>query len=141
MRDFAYIRLRFPIVFQPVNLSFCSIIRQFSTRVNSRKTSCFPGVHRLVNALKTDCFPLFYRHFLVTDQRFNWCLLEFSLIFLMSTAWFMHGIGCFPMFSGVFQLQNNAFTEVFSEFSCIFMNRKCVENARKPSVLQCSPVG
>ena len=58
----------FPFVFLTVNSSFRSIIRQFSTTVNSRKTSRFTGVHRTVNALKTDCFPLFSRRFPVTKQ-------------------------------------------------------------------------
>ena len=51
--------LGFPFVFLTVNSSFRSIIRQFSNTVNSRKTSHFTGVHRMVNALKIDCFPLF----------------------------------------------------------------------------------
>ena len=65
----------FLFVFQPVNSSIRSIIRQFSIRVNNRKTSRFPGVYRLVNALKTDCFSLFYRRFPVAKQRVNWSLL------------------------------------------------------------------
>ena len=48
--------------------------------------------------------------------------------------------GCFPMFSGVSQLQNNAFAGVFSDFSCIFSNSECAQNARKPPVLQRSPL-
>ena len=95
MRHLAYIRLRFPIVKSEVsrlfsrltvNSSIRSIIRQFSTTVNSRKTSRFTGVHRMVNALKTHCFPLFCRSFPVTKQRVNWCLWEFSLIYFMFTA-------------------------------------------------------
>ena len=60
-----------------MNSSIRSIIRQFSTTVNSRKTSCFIGVHRMVNALKTNCFPLFCQSFRVTKRRVNWCLREF----------------------------------------------------------------
>ena len=95
MRHLANIRLRFPIVKSEVsrlfsrltvNSSIRSIIRQFSTTVNSRKTSRFTGVHRMVNALKTHCFPLFCRSFPVTKQRVNWCLWEFSLIYFMFTA-------------------------------------------------------
>ena len=132
---------RFPFVFLTVNSSFRSIIRQFSTTVNSRKTSCFTGVHRMVNALKTDCFPLFSRRFPVIKQSVNWCLREFSRIYLMFTARLTHGIyiGCFPMFSGVSQLHNNAFAGVFSDFSCIFSNSECAQNARKPPVFQRSP--
>ena len=93
----------FPFVFLTVNSSFRSIIRQFSTTVNSRKTIRFTGVHRMVNALKTDCFPLFCRSFPVTKQRVNWCLREFSLIYRMFTARLPHGIQvvfqCFLVFS------------------------------------------
>ena len=94
----------FPFVFLTVNSSFRSIIRQFSTTVNSRKTSRFTGVHRMVNALKTDCFPLFSRRFPVTKQSVNWCLREFSLIYLMFTArltpvyrLFSNVFWCFPV--------------------------------------------
>ena len=96
--------LGFPFVFLTVNSSFRSIIRQFSTTVNSRKTSHFTGVHRMVNALKTDCFPLFSRRFPVTKQSVNWCLREFSLIYLMFTArltpvyrLFSNVFWCFPV--------------------------------------------
>ena len=128
-----------PIV--KMSSSFRSIIRQFTTTLKGRKTSRFTGVHRMVNVLKTDCFPLFCRRFPVTKQRVKWCLLEFSLMYFVFTA---RHIGCqvvfhcFLMFS---QLQNNAFTVVFSELSCIFSNRECAQNARKPPVLQRSPVG
>ena len=92
----------FPFVFLTVNSSFRSIIRQFSTTVNSRKTSRFTGVHRMVNALKTDCFPLFSRRFPVTKQSVNWCLREFSLIYLTFTAQLTYGIQvvfqCFLVF-------------------------------------------
>ena len=94
----------FPFVFLTVNSSFRSIIRQFSTTVNSRKTSHFTGVHRMVNALKTNCFPLFSRRFPVTKQSVNWCLREFSLIYLMFTArltpvyrLFSNIFWCFPV--------------------------------------------
>ena len=76
----------FPFVFQIVNSSFRTIIRQFSTMVNSAKTSRFTGVHRMVNALKTDYFPLFCRRFPVTKQCVNWFLLEISLIYFMFSA-------------------------------------------------------
>ena len=126
----------FPFVFLTVNSSFRSIIRQFSTTVNSSKTGRYTGVHRVVNALKTHCFPLFSRRFQVTKQRVNWCLRKF----LSLTVNARH-TGCFPMFSGASQLQNNAFAGVFSDFSWIFSNRECVQNDRKPPVLQRSPVG
>ena len=130
-------------VFQTVNSTFRSIIRQFSTKVNNRKTSRFPGVQRMVNSqLKTDCFLLLYLRFPVTKQRVDWCLLEFSLIYFMMTARLTHGIQVvFQYFSELFQLQNNAFTWVFREFSCIFSNRECAQNAKKPPVLHRSLVG
>ena len=80
----------FLFFFLMVNLSFRSIIQQFST-----------GVHRRVDALKTDSFPLCCRYFPVTKHRVNWCLLEFSLIYFMFTAWVTHGtqvvFWCFPV--------------------------------------------
>ena len=66
----------FPFVFQTVNSSFRSIIRQFSTTVNSRKTSRFTGVHCIINPLKNDCFSLCCLRFPVTKQLVKWCLLE-----------------------------------------------------------------
>ena len=69
----------FPFVFLTVNSSFRSIIRPFSTTVNSRKTTRFTGVHCMVNVSKPDCFPLFYGRFLVTKQRIHWCVRGFSV--------------------------------------------------------------
>ena len=102
---FSHRKIRgFPFVFMTVNSSIRSIIRQFSTTVNSRKTSRFNGVHRMVNALKTHCFPLFCRSFPVTKLRVNWCLREFSIIYFMFSARITHGIEvvfqCFLAFSG-----------------------------------------
>ena len=83
----------FSFVFQMVNSSFPSLIRQFSTKVNNRKTSRFPGFPRVAIApLKTDCFLLLYGRFPVTKQRVDWCLLEFCLIYLMMNARLTHGI-------------------------------------------------
>ena len=122
----------FPFVFLTVNSSFRSIIRQFSTTVNSRKTSRFTGVHRMVNALKTDCFPLFSRRFPVTKQSVNWCLREFSLIYLMFTARLTHGIQvafiCFLVFPSYKTTHSLEFSVNFLAFSRTVNARKMPEN-------------
>lgn len=122
----------FPFVFLTVNSSFRSIIRQFSTTVNSRKTSGFTGVHRTVNALKTDCFPLFSRRFPVTKQSVNWCLREFSLIYLMFTARLTYGIQvvfqCFLVFPSYKTTHSLEFSVTFLAFSRTVNARKMPEN-------------
>ena len=122
----------FPFVFLTVNSSFRSIIRQFSTTVNSRKTSRFTGVHRTVNALKTDCFPLFSRRFPVTKQSVNWCLREFSLIYLMFTARLTYGIQvvfqCFLVFPSYKTTHSLEFSVTFLAFSQTVNARKMPEN-------------
>ena len=122
----------FPFVFLTVNSSFRSIIRQFSTTVNSRKTSRFTGVHRMVNALKTDFFPLFSRRFPVTKQSVNWCLREFSLIYLMFTARLTHGIQvvfqCFLVFPSYKTTHSLEFSVTFLAFSRTVNARKKPEN-------------
>ena len=135
VRSFAFsdCKIRgFPFVFLTVNSSFRSIIRQFSTTVNTRKTSRFSGVHRMVNALKTDCFPLFSRRFPVTKQRVNWYLWEFSLIDLMFTARLTHGIQvvfqCFLVFPSYKTTHSLEFSVTFLAFSRTVNARKMPEN-------------
>ena len=122
----------FPFVFLTVNSSIRSIIRQFSTTVNNRKTSRFTGVHRMVNALKTHCFPLFCRSFPVTKQRVNWCLGEFSLISFMFTARSTHGIQVvfqrFLVFSSYKTTLSLEFSVRFLAFSRTVNARKMPEN-------------
>ena len=84
----------------------------------------------MVNALKTDCFPLFFRRFPVTKQSVNWCLREFSLIYLMFTARLAHGIQvvfcCFPVTK---QRIRWSFQWLFLHFLEQWMRAKCQKTA------------
>ena len=125
---FACVFRCFPFVFLTVDSSIRSIIRRFSTTVNSRKTSRFI----CVNALKTDCFPLFCRRFPFTKQRVNWCLLEFCLIYFMFTARLTHGIQvvfqCFLVFPRYKTTHSLEFSVTFLAFSQTVNARKMPEN-------------
>jgi len=94
----------------------------------------------MVNALKRDCFPLFSRRFSVTKQCVNWCLREFSLIYLMFTARLTHGIQivfqCFLVFPSYKTTHSLEFSVTFLAFSRTVNARKRPENCLFFSVHQ-----
>jgi len=140
MRHFAMICLRFPIVKSKVfrlfpwrwTRVFVPLSDSFPPRWTAGKQAVLLVFTAWLTPLKQIVFPLFCRRFPVTKQRVNWCLRQFSLIYLMFTARLTHGIQvvfqCFLVFSNYKTTHSLEFSVTFLAFSRTVNARKMLEN-------------